>query len=107
MKEAQKLLEKHDPQYQQWKKEAKKERTVELQEQAEALAKVMKEQFDQTMGALSPSLMTPPQFPPCPSGVPNLPLVAEEAKMICWGRLNFEGLNRNCCTFWSEWGDQG
>ena len=32
---------------QQWKKEAKKkERAVELQEQAEVLAKVMKEQFD-------------------------------------------------------------
>ena len=57
MKEAQKLLEKHDPQYQQWKEEAKKkERAVELQEQAEVLAKVMKVQFDQTMSALSPSL---------------------------------------------------
>ena len=36
MKEAQKLLEKHDLQYQQWQGEAKKkERAVELQEQAE------------------------------------------------------------------------
>ena len=50
MKEAQKLLEKHDPQHLQWKEEAKKkERAVELQEQAEMLAKVVKEQFDQTM----------------------------------------------------------
>ena len=47
------------PQHQQRKEEAKKkERTVELQEQAEVLAKVMKEQFDQTMNALSPSLIT-------------------------------------------------
>ena len=61
VKEAQKLLEKHDPHCQQWKEEAKKkERAVESQEQAEVLAKVMKEQFDQTMNALSPSLITPP-----------------------------------------------
>ena len=79
VKEAQKLLEKYDPQYQQWKEEAKKkERAVELQEQAEVLAKVMKEQFDQTMCALSPSLSTPPQFPPNPPGVPSLAPVAEE-----------------------------
>ena len=39
-----------DPQYQQWKEEAKKEEgAVELQEQAEVLVKVVKEQFDQTM----------------------------------------------------------
>ena len=57
VKEAQKLLEKHDPQYHQWKEETKKkERAAELQEQAEVLAKAMKEQFDQTMNALSPSL---------------------------------------------------
>ena len=79
-KEAQKLL-KYDPQYQQWKEEAKKkERAVELQEQAEVLAKVMKEQFDQTMCALSPSLTTPPQFPPNPLGVPSLAPVAEESR---------------------------
>ena len=37
MKEAQKLLEMHVPQYQQWKEEAKRKgRAVELQEQAEA-----------------------------------------------------------------------
>ena len=73
VKEAQKLLEKYDPQYQQWKEEAKKERAVELQEQAGVLAKVMKEQFDQTICALSPSLTTPPQFPPNPPGVPSVP----------------------------------
>ena len=44
IKDAQKLLEKHDPQYQQWKEEAKrKERAVEMQEQAEVLAKVMED----------------------------------------------------------------
>ena len=54
VKEAQKLLEKYDPQCQQWKEEAKKkERAVELQEQAEVLAKVMKEQFDQTIRGVS------------------------------------------------------
>ena len=81
VKEAQKLLEKHDLQYQQWQGEAKKkESAVELQEQAEVLAKVVKEQFDQTMSALSPSLTTPPQFPPSPRVVPNLILVAEERR---------------------------
>ena len=81
MEEAQKLLEKHDPQCQQWKEEAKKkERAVELREQAEVLFKVMKEQFDQTMNALSPSLITPPPFPPSPPGVPSLPLAAEERR---------------------------
>ena len=65
--EAQKLLEKHDPQHQQWKEEAKKkERAVELQEQ--------------TMCALSPSLITPPQFPPSPPGVPSLAPGAEERR---------------------------
>ena len=47
------------------------ERAVELQEQAKVLAKVMKEQFDQTMNALSPSLITSPPFPPSPPGVPS------------------------------------
>ena len=43
---ARKFLEKFDPQYQQLKEEAKtRERTVELQEQAEVFAKVMKEHF--------------------------------------------------------------
>ena len=75
------MLEKHDPQYQQWKAEAKKkERAVELQEQAEVLSKVVKEQFDQTMSTLSPSLTTPPQFPPSPTGVPNLPSFADERR---------------------------
>ena len=79
VEEAQKLLEMHDPQYQQWKEEAKKkERAVELQEQAEVLAKVMKEQLDQTMSALSPSLITPQPFPPSPAGVPSLSLAVEE-----------------------------
>ena len=32
------------------------------------------------MSALSLSLITPPQFPPSPPGVPNLPLVAEERR---------------------------
>ena len=101
VKEAQKLLEKHDPQYQQWKEEAKKkERAVELQEQAEVLAKVVKEQFDQTMNALSPSLTTPPQFLPVLLVFPTYPLLLmrKEDKMICWVRLNFVGLKRNCCT---------
>ena len=81
IKDAQKLLEKHDPQYQQWKEEAKrKERAVEMQEQAEVLAKVMEEQFDQTMNALSPSLIAPPPFPPSPPGVPSLPLAVEERR---------------------------
>ena len=71
----------HDPQYHLWKEEAKKkERAVELQEQAEVLAKVMKDQLDQTMSALSPSLTTPPQFPPSPPGVTNLHLVADETR---------------------------
>ena len=81
VKEAQKLLEKHDPQYQQWKEEAKKkEKAVELQEQAEVLAKVTKEQFDRTLSALSPSLITPQPFPPNPPGVPSLSLVVEERR---------------------------
>ena len=75
------MLEKYDPQYQQWKEEAKKKyRAVELQEQAVVLAKAMKEQFDQTMRALSPSLTTPPQFPPNSPGVPSLAPVAEEKR---------------------------
>ena len=85
--EAQKLLEKHDPQHQQWKEEAKKkERAVELQEQ--------------TMCALSPSLITPPQFPPSPPGVPSLALVLkrEEDQTICWEHRSFDGWKRNCCT---------
>ena len=64
-------------QYQQWKEAKKKERAVELQEQAEVSAKVMKEQFDQTLFAFSPSLTTPPQFPHSPPAVPSLHLVAE------------------------------
>ena len=40
----------------------------------------MKEQFDQTMCALSPSLTTPPQFPRSPLGVPRLAPVAGERK---------------------------
>ena len=36
----------------------------------------MREQFDQTMCALSPSLTTPPQFPRSPPGVPSLAPVA-------------------------------
>ena len=81
VKEAQKLLERHDPQFHQWKEEAeKKDKAVEVQEQAEVLAKFTKEQFDQTMNALSPSLLTPPPFPPSPPGVPNLPLAAEERR---------------------------
>ena len=102
VKKAQKLLEKHDPQYQQWKEEAKKkERAVELQEQAEVLAKVKKEQFDHTINALSPPLISSPPFPPSPPGVPSLPLADEEReenKMICWGLHNFGGLKRSCCT---------
>ena len=77
VKEAQKLLEKHDP----WKEEAnKKERAVELQEQSEVLAKVMKEQFDQTMNALSPSIITPPPFPFSLPSVPSLPLAGEKRR---------------------------
>ena len=53
------MLDKYDPQYQQWKEEAKKkERAVELQEQAEV----------------------PPQFLPNPPGVPSLAPVAEERR---------------------------
>ena len=76
------LLEKCDPQYQQWNEEAKKkERAVELEEQAEVFAKVIKDQFGQTMSALSPSLITPPPFAPSsPSGVANLPLVVDETR---------------------------
>ena len=47
-------------------------------EQTEVLAKVMKDQFVQTMSALSPSLTTPPQFPSSPPCVPNLLIVADE-----------------------------
>ena len=90
VKKAQKLLEKHDPQHQQWKEEAKKkERAVELQEQAEVLDKVMKEQFDQTMNAVSPSLVTPPPFPRSPPGwcskLTSCCERREEDKMICCG----------------------
>ena len=53
---------------------------MDLQEQAEVLAKVMKEQFDQNMNALSPSPITPPPFPPSPPSVPSLPLAAEERR---------------------------
>ena len=75
------MLEKYDPQHQQWKGEAKKkERAVELQEQAEVLAKVTKEQFDQTICVLSTSLITPPQFPPNPPGVPSVPPAVEEKR---------------------------
>ena len=98
IKEAQKVLEKHDSQFQQWKEEAKKkQRAVELQEQAEVLAKVMKEQFDQTKSALSPSLSTPPQFPLTPPGVPSVPLLLKrkEDRVIYWEHLNFAGLKRN------------
>ena len=101
VKEAQKVLEKYDPQYQQWKEEAKKkEGAVELQEQAEVLANVMKEQFDQTMDALSPSLITPPPFPPSPPVFQAYFWLwrREEDKMICCGLRNFDGLKRSCCT---------
>ena len=97
VKEAQKLLKKHDPQFQQWKEEAMtKERAVELQEQAEVLAKVMKEQFDHTINALSPALISSPPFPP---SLPSLPwlLRRKENKMICWALHNFGGLKRSCC----------
>ena len=101
VKEAQKLLENHDPQYQQWKEEAKKkERAVELQEQAEVLAKAMKEQFDHTINALSPALISSPPFPPSPPGVPSLPLAVEERREQndLLGLHNFDGLKRSCCT---------
>ena len=66
------MLEKYDPQYQQWKEEAKKkERAVEV------FAEVLKEQLDQTMNALSPSLITPPRISSSPPGVPSF-LVAEK-----------------------------
>ena len=99
VKEAPKLLEKHDPQYQQWIEEDKKnERAV--QEQAEVLAKAMKEQFDQTMNALSHLSLYHRRF---------LPVLLvfqaycwlrrrEEDKMICWELRNFDGLKRSCCT---------
>ena len=81
IKEAQKLLEKLDPKYQKWKELAKKkERAVELQEQAEVLAKVMKEQFDHTINALSPALISSPPFPPSPPRIPSLPLAVEERR---------------------------
>ena len=96
VKEAQKLLEKHDPQCQQWKEEAKKkERAVELQEQAEVLAKVMKEQFDHTINALSPALVSSPSFPPSPLGVPSLPLAVEERSGVV-----AEGV---LCSEWGHW----
>ena len=102
LKEAQKLLEKHDPQYQQWKEEAKKkERDVELQEQAEVLAKAMKEQFDQTMSALAiPHYATAvsSQSSWCSKRAPLLQR-REEDKINRWGRrLNFAESKRNCCT---------
>ena len=53
---------------------------MELQEQAEVLAKVMKEQFDQTINALSPALISSPPFPPSPPAVPSLPLAVEERR---------------------------
>ena len=40
----------------------------------------MKEWFDQTMKALSPSLITPPQFPRSLLCVPSVPLVADERR---------------------------
>ena len=44
------------------------------------LANVVKDQFDQTMSALSPFLTAPPQFPTSPPDVTNLPLVADERR---------------------------
>ena len=52
---------------------------MDLQEQTEVLGKVMKGQFDQTMKALSPSLITP-QFPRSLLCVPSVPLVAGERR---------------------------
>ena len=73
---------------------------MELQEQAEVSAKVMKEQFDQTLFAFSPSLTTPPQFLPVLLlfQAYTLLLRGEEEKVICVGHRNFNGLKRNCCT---------
>ena len=56
------------------------ERAVELQEQAEVLAKVMKEHFDHTIIALSLALIKSPPFLPSPPGVPSLPLAVEERR---------------------------
>ena len=53
---------------------------MELQEQAEVLAKVMKEPFDHTINALTPALISSPPFPPSPPGVPSLPLAVEERR---------------------------
>ena len=54
---------------------------MELQEQADVLAKIMNDQFDRTMSALSTSLTTPPQFPASPPVASNLPLVADERRV--------------------------
>ena len=102
VKEVQTSLEKHDPQYQQWKEEAKKkERAVELQEQAEVLAKVMKEHFDHTIHALSPALVSAPPFPLSPPGVPSVRYAVEERREqndLLGGLHNFDGCKRSCCT---------
>ena len=88
VKEAQNLLEKHDPQYQQWNEEAKKkERGVEVQGHAGVSTGVVEEQFGQTVNALWPSLIAPPPF-----------LVGEGDNRICWGLRNLDGLTRSCCT---------
>ena len=44
------------------------------------LAKVRKDQFDHTINALTPALISSPPFPPSPPGVPSLPLAVEERR---------------------------
>ena len=96
------MLEKHDPHYQQWKEEAKKkERNVELQEQAEVLAKAMKEQFDQTMSAPAIphyAIAVSSQSSWCSQRAPLLQRREEDKPIRCGRRLNFAGSKRNCCT---------
>ena len=75
------FLEKFDP-------TERKERTVELQEQAEVFAQVMKEHFIK--------LFTPPHFSSCPPWVLNpLPVSWRRGNLL--GKLNIDGVERNCC----------
>jgi hypothetical protein len=70
LKKAQKVMEKHSPAYRQWKvDEWKAIKDKELQEQSEALAVIMQDQFQESIAA---AVLPTPTFqlpPPPPAGI--------------------------------------